>query len=59
MQAKKTPVFKGTRKKFHILLVFWSVYYVTSNDTYLDMRRWMCPVDEPKSGAILWNYFLP
>jgi hypothetical protein len=22
------------------------------------MRRWMCLVDEPKSGAILWNYFL-
>ncbi|MEN8692562.1 MAG: hypothetical protein AB1Z20_21050, partial [Desulfobacterales bacterium] len=40
-------------------LVFWIVYCVTSTDTYLDMRRWMCLVDEPKSGAILWNYFLP
>ena len=26
----------------------------TSTDTYLDMRR-MRLVDEPKSGAILWN----
>jgi hypothetical protein len=23
------------------------------------MRRRLCLVDEPKSGAILWNYFLP
>jgi hypothetical protein len=35
------------------LLVFWPVYCVTSTDTYLDMRRRMCLVDEPKSGAIL------
>jgi hypothetical protein len=41
------------------LLVFWIVYCVTSIDTYLDMRRWMCLVDEPKSSVILWNYFLP
>jgi hypothetical protein len=35
------------------LLVFWPVYCVASTDTYLDMRHWMCRVDEPKSGAIL------
>jgi hypothetical protein len=46
------------RKKIHILLVLWPVYYATSTDTYLDMRCWMCLVGEPKSGAILWNYFL-
>jgi len=40
------------RKKIHILLVLWPVYYATSTDTYLDMRCWMCLVDEPKSGAI-------
>ncbi|MGD1999664.1 MAG: hypothetical protein PVJ00_03790, partial [Desulfobacterales bacterium] len=39
--------------------VFWSVTCVTSTDTYLDMRRWVGLVNEPKSGAILWNYFLP
>jgi hypothetical protein len=22
------------------------------------MRRWMRRADEPKSGAILWNYFI-
>jgi hypothetical protein len=41
------------------LLVFWSVTGVTSADTYLDMRRRMCLGDDPKSGAILWNYLLP
>ncbi len=51
---------EGPRKKqFHILLVFWPVYCGTSTDTYLDMHRWLCLVDEPKSGAIFWNYFLP
>jgi hypothetical protein len=59
-EFKPVPGFKGFRKKSClILLVFWPVYCVTSTDTYLDMRRWMCLVDEPKSGAILWNYFLP
>jgi hypothetical protein len=50
---------KGLRKKIHILLVFWPVYGVASTGTYLDMRRWMRLVDDPKSGAILWDYFLP
>jgi hypothetical protein len=51
---------KGPRRKqFHTLLVFWPVTCGASTDTYLDMRRWKCLVDEPKSGAILWNYFLP
>jgi hypothetical protein len=47
---------KGGQKKFHILLVVWPVYCDTSTDTYPDMRCWMCLVDEPKSGAIVWNY---
>jgi hypothetical protein len=29
------------------LLVFWSVYCVTATDTYLDMRHWLCLVDDP------------
>jgi len=53
------PVLGAQQKQFHILLVFWSVYCVTATDTYLDMRRWLCLVDESKSGAIFWNYFLP
>ena len=40
-------------KKFPILPVLSSVYCVTTTDTYLDMRRWLCLVDLPKSGAIL------
>ena len=47
------------KKEFHILLVFWPVPGVTSAGPYLDMRRRMCLDDEPKSCAILWNYFLP
>jgi hypothetical protein len=41
------------------LAVFWPVYCVTSIVTHLDMRRWMCLIDEPKPGAILWNDVLP
>ena len=41
------------------LLVFAPVLSVASTGTYPDMRQWMCLVDEPKFGAIWWNYFLP
>jgi hypothetical protein len=60
MQSSQWYNIKGPRKKqFHILLVFWPVYCVTSTATCLDMRRWMCLVDEPESGAISWNWLLP
>jgi hypothetical protein len=41
------------------LLVFTPVYGVTSTGTYPDMHRRMRLVDEHKSGAIWWIYFLP
>jgi hypothetical protein len=54
-----TPFHKGPGKKFHILLVFWSVTGVATADTFRDMCRWMCLFDETKSGAILLNFWLP
>jgi hypothetical protein len=47
------------KNKSTILLVFLHVYFVTANNTYLDMRRRLRRVDEPKSGLIRWIYFLP
>jgi len=47
------------KKYFHILLVFWAVYGVTSTGTYPDMSWRMFLADEPKSAAILWSHFLP
>ncbi len=46
------------KSKSPILLVFWSVYCVTSTGTYPDMHQRMCLVDEPKSNAILGALFL-
>jgi hypothetical protein len=40
------------------LLVFWPVYCVTSNDTYLDMRRWMCLVERTQIRRNLVELFL-
>jgi hypothetical protein len=40
------------------LLVFAPVYGVAPTGTYPDMHRRIRFVDEPKSGAIWWNYFL-
>ena len=48
----------GPRQKIIThLACFWPVYRITSTNTYLDMRRRMSLVDEPKSCAILCNYF--
>jgi hypothetical protein len=47
------------KQQFHLLLVFWPVTGVPSAGTHPDMRRRMCLGDEPKSGATLWNYWLP
>jgi hypothetical protein len=41
------------------LLVCWPVTGVPSAATYPDMRRRMGLGAEPKSSAILWNYFFP
>ncbi len=40
-------------------LFFCPIYRATSTSTYPDIRRRMCLVDEPKSCAILCNYFSP
>jgi hypothetical protein len=47
------------RNYYPTLLVFVSVYSVTSTGTYPDMHRRMCLVDEHKSGAIRGNNFFP
>jgi hypothetical protein len=42
-----------------ISLVFALVNGVASIGTYTNMHRWMRLVDEPKSGAMGWNYLFP
>jgi hypothetical protein len=60
VEGEGRTILKGLGKKlYHILLVFWPVLGDTTAGTYPDMRQRMCLDDEPKSFAILWNYFLP
>jgi hypothetical protein len=47
------------KNKSPILLVFASVYSVASTGKYPYMHQRIRLVDEPKSGAIWWNYFFP